>query len=280
MGVSRLLLRKKIIKSMGTPVEEKLVHAGSVKTHYLTAGKRKTVLLLHGNNASGAVSWYPVIGALATHFKVIAPDVVGYGESDKPFASYGRPYFVSWLKNFLDALDLERVDLVGNSQGGSIALQFAHDYPERVDKLVLADSGSLGKELPLGAVWGFIWNNTFPSFFSTRWLNKFLIHDANKINKNWAQYSLQVLRTSRSKLVFWLGAGKATSPIPEDVLSEIHQKTLIVWGTEEKLFPISHAEKAHRLMPDSKIQLIEDAGHIPFFDQPDRFNNAVKQFLI
>ncbi|SMC55701.1 Pimeloyl-ACP methyl ester carboxylesterase [Desulfocicer vacuolatum DSM 3385] len=273
-------LREKIIKSMGASVEEKVVHVGSVKTHYLTAGKGKTILLLHGNNAAGAVSWYPVIGALATDFKVIAPDVVGYGESDKPFASYGRPYFVLWLKNFLDVLGLEKIDLVGNSQGGSIALQFTHDYPERVDKLVLADSGSLGNELPLGAVWGFIWNNTFPSLFSTRWLNRFLIHNTDKIDKNWTQYSLTLLRKLRSKLVFWLGAGKATRPISKEVLSKIHHKTLIIWGTEEKLFPISHAEKAHRFMPDAKIQLIEGAGHIPFFDQPDRFNNAVQQFLI
>ena len=96
-----MFLRKKIIKSMGVPVEENVVHAGSVKTHYLTAGKGKTVLLLHGNNSAGAVSWYPVMGALATHFKVIAPDVVGYGESDKPFASYGRAFI------FMSPLDLE-----------------------------------------------------------------------------------------------------------------------------------------------------------------------------
>lgn len=278
--MKRLVLREKIISGMGIPVEEKVVKAENIKTNYLTAGEGKTVLLLHGNNASGSVIWYPVIKSLSSYSKVIAPDIVGYGESDKPLASYDRAYFVTWLKNFLDSLNLETVSIIGSSQGGSIALQFTHDYPERVDKLVLAGSGSLGQGIPLGALLGFIWSNTLPSSFSGKWLNRFLVHDTKKIDKTWSKYLRKVQRTSRSKIAFWLGAGKAIKPIPEEQLIKIKHKTLILWGKEEKLFPVSHAENAHRMMPNSQLHLIKDAGHITFLDQPDIFNDAVKQFLI
>jgi pimeloyl-ACP methyl ester carboxylesterase len=277
--MKRVDLREKIISNMGTQVEEKVVKAGKIKTNCLVAGNGEAILLLHGNNSAGAVTWYPVIKSLSAYSQVIAPDVVGYGESDKPITIYDRSFFSSWLKDFLDALDIETLSVVGNSQGGSIALQFVLDYPERVKKLVLADSASLGKEIPFGAIFGFVWSHTFPSSISGKWLNRYLVHDINKIDETWAKYLCTAQRTLKGKLAFWLGFGRATAPIPMEQLGKISHKTLIVWGEEEKLFPLSHAENAKRIMPNAQLHIIRNAGHITFFDQPEIFNDVIKRFL-
>jgi 4,5:9,10-diseco-3-hydroxy-5,9,17-trioxoandrosta-1(10),2-diene-4-oate hydrolase len=276
--VKRLNLLENLISRIGVPVERKVVNAGTIKTNYLLAGKGQAVLLLHGASA-GAVTWSPVIGPLSTYSQVIAPDVVGYGESDKPSASYDRTYFVSWLRDFLDTLGLQTVSIVGVSQGGSIAMQFALDNPERVDRLVLADSGSLGKEMPLGAKLGFMWSNTLPSSMAGKWLTRYLVHDPKSVDEIWAEYSCEVQRMPGGKRAFWQGLGKATAPIPIEQLGKISHQTLIIWGKEEKLFPLTHAEAAQRIMPNAQLYIIPEAGHVAFFDQSEIFNNVLKRFL-
>jgi len=94
----------------------------------LFTGSGQPVICLHGGGA-GAVTWYPSIDPLAKYFHVIAPDIVGFGESDKPDAAYDRPYFVTWLKSFMLELGISKAHIAGLSQGGAIALQFTLDYP-------------------------------------------------------------------------------------------------------------------------------------------------------
>src|SRR3954464_15638033 len=105
---------------MGVSVEEGEVIIDSIKTAYLSAGSGDCVLCLHGAGA-GAVTWYPAINAISNSFHVLAPAIVGYGESDKPKAPYDRPYFSKWLNGFLMALKISRAHIVGLSQGGAIA---------------------------------------------------------------------------------------------------------------------------------------------------------------
>ena len=104
--------RQALIDKIEVPVEQKEVTAGAVKTAYLSAGAGLPVVCLHGAGA-GAVTWYPSIAALAGHFHVIAPDIVDYGESDKPNAAYDRPYFAAWLRDFLSALEISKAHIVG-----------------------------------------------------------------------------------------------------------------------------------------------------------------------
>ncbi len=276
--MKRLNLRDDLIRRIGVPVDRKVVNAGTIKTNYLSAGNGQTVLLIHGAGA-GAITWHPVIGPLSTYAQVIAPDVVGYGESDKPSAAYDRTYFASWLKDFLDTLGLQTVSIVGSSQGGSIALQFALTYPERVDRLVLANSGSLGKEMSRGGILGLMWSNIFPSSLAGKWLRRYFVHDPKSVDETWAEYSLEVQRMPGGKRAFWQGQGKAVAPMPIEQLGRISHRTLIIWGKEEKFFPLSHAETAQRIMPNAQLYIIPEAGHITFFDQPDIFNNVLKQFL-
>ena len=270
--------RQEIINRIEVPVEQREVTAGSVKTAYLSAGSGPPVVCLHGGGA-GAVTWYPSISALAEHFHVIAPDIVGYGESDKPNAAYDRPYFASWLRDFFLALEIPKAHVIGLSQGGAISLQFSFENPEMVEKLVLVDSGALGAQTPFGALFGFFGLYIFPSVAANRYMSRYLVAKLENLDPNFGPYSLQVVKKPGGKNVFWQGMGAAVSAMPEEELRQIQHQTLIIWGEDDNFLSIASGEAAAQIMPNAKLHRIQDAGHIPFIDQPEVFNDILLQFL-
>jgi 2-hydroxymuconate-semialdehyde hydrolase len=270
--------RQEIINRIEVPVEQREVTAESVKTAYLSAGSGPPVVCLHGAGA-GAVTWYPSISALAEHFHVIAPDIVGYGESDKPNAAYDRPYFASWLRDFFLALEIPKAHVIGLSQGGAISLQFSFENPEMVEKLVLVDSCALGAKTPFGALFGFFWLYAFPSVAANRYMSRYLVAKLENIDPNFGPYSLQVVKKPGGKNAFWQGMGAAVSAMPEEELCQIQHQTLIIWGEDDNFLSIASGEAAAQIMPNAKLHRIQDAGHIPFMDQPKVFNDVVLQFL-
>ena len=139
----------RLVRKVGVPVQRKVVLAGDVRTTYYEAGSGEPLVLLHGA-AAGGLYWFPVIGPLAQGFRVVVPDLVGYGETEKPHARYDRPLFSDWFARFLDAVAIHRAHLVGLSQGGAIAVQFAHDWPDRIDRLVLVSPAGLGRRISTG----------------------------------------------------------------------------------------------------------------------------------
>lgn len=270
--------RESLIESTKVSVTQKNVLVDSITTAYLSAGSGYPVVLLHGGGA-GAITWYPSIGPLAKSFHVIAPDIVGYGESDKPDAAYDKTYFVAWLKQFLLELGISKAHIVGLSQGGAIALRFTLDYPEMVDKLVLVDSGALGAKSPLLSIIGMAWLNIFPSLLANRFFTHYLLFNPKNRDPNHSLYSIEVLKRKGGKKAFLQGRGSAVSAIPESVLRKISNRTLIIWGENDRLFPVAHAVYAVAMMPNAVLCQIEKAGHLPLMDQPDTFNAAVVGFL-
>jgi 4,5:9,10-diseco-3-hydroxy-5,9,17-trioxoandrosta-1(10),2-diene-4-oate hydrolase len=263
---------------MDVPVKEKVVPAGSIQTHYLKAGRGRPVLLLHGASA-GAVTWYPVIGPLSAHFQVIAPDIVGYGASDKPPAVYNRFTFSAWLRDFLDAIAITRASIVGNSQGGPTALQFAIENPERVDRLVLVDSMGFGKDISFGAIISKFWLTALPSMIAAKWFNRYLAHDPKCIHESWVEYALEVYRMRGGRNVFKQGRKQIGNVFSIEELSQISQRTLIVWGANDIFFPLDHGVKGQERIPAAQLHVIPGAGHIPFLDKPDEFNEVIIRFL-
>ncbi|TMW11116.1 alpha/beta hydrolase [Alloalcanivorax gelatiniphagus] len=251
---------------------------GSVRTSYLCSGSGAPVVCLHGAGA-GAVTWYPTMGALSRHFQVIVPDIVGFGESDKPDAPYDRAFFAGWLKGFLAELAVSRAHLVGLSQGGAIALQFVLDNPEMVDRLVLVDAGGLGAKASLRSLLGMLWLNNFPSGLANRFYSRFILFNPANRDPDHARYSVAVLKGDGGKKAFRQGKGAAVSKIPESALRRITHDALIIWGEDDKLFPLGHGEAASKLLPNASFVRISKAGHLPLMDQPDIFNDAVVGFL-
>ncbi|OMH31673.1 alpha/beta fold hydrolase [Motiliproteus sp. MSK22-1] len=270
--------RQELIEKIEVPVQQGQIMAGLVKTTYLSAGEGPVVICLHGAGA-GAVTWYPSISVIAQNFHVIAPDIVGYGESDKPDGAYDRPYFSAWLKEFMSALEISKAHIVGLSQGGAVALQFALDNPEMVDKLVLVDSGALGAQPSVLPFIGMIWLNSFPSLLANRFYSRYILHNPDNRDPNHGYYSVEVIKREGGKKAFTQGRGAAVSAISEDSLGQIQSDTLIIWGEKDRLFSIEHGEAAARMIPNATFHPIQDAGHLPLMDQPEAFNKALLEFL-
>ena len=270
--------RESLIDKMEVLVQEKETTVESFKTTYLTAGSGYPVIFLHGAGA-GAVTWYPTIATVSEKFKVIVPDIIGYGESDKPNEPYDRPFFSKWLKSFLEELKISKAHIIGLSQGGAIALQFTIDNPDIVDKLILVDSAGLGAKISFWALLGTIWMNNFPSFQSNRFNSKFILHKPTNRDPNHSLYSIAVLKEKGGKNAFRQGRGAAVTKIAIELLKQIKNETLIIWGENDKLFPIEYGQMATKFISNSKFHPIQHAGHLPHMDHPEIFNKTLMDFL-
>ena len=262
----------------GILVERETTFAGTIKTSYLRTGYGSPVIFLHGGGA-GAVAWYHVIKDLSKFIFAIAPDLVGYGESDKPYASYDRHFFSQWLKDFTDTLGLETCVLVGHSLGGAIALQFALDHPERVRRLVLVCSAGLGLSLPFVPLLKGLLLYSFPSKMTSRYLHAGLVYRPENLDEEFIEYAKEVCQKPGGKRAFWRGCGRAVFPIRFGELRKIVQPTRLIWGAEDRVFPLSHARRAIRMIPNAHLHVIPQAAHIPFFDQPKVFHNVLLKSL-
>ena len=273
----RLLYLQNLINEIDGNVTSNYIITNNIKTHYIESGKGETIILIHGAG-QGGITWYPIIRELSKNYNVIVPDVPGYGESDKPDASYDSNFFANWLKSFLDSKNLTKVHLIGLSQGGAISIHFTSKYPDYVDKLILVDSAGFG-DVPSDIIFGMFILNTAPSYTLQKIANSYLFYNTSKINDNFTRYGVEVLRMSGGKNPFWQGRGKIAEKISQDVLENIRKETLIIWGDSDKFFSIEQAKDANNMIKKSKLIIIEKAGHIPFVDQPEEFTQSVLDFL-
>jgi len=270
--------RKALIYKMGVAVDHGEVTIDSRKTTYLTAGSGRPVICLHGAG-TGAVTWYPSIGAIAKCYYVIAPDIVGYGESDKPNGSYDRSYFSKWLNSLLIEMKISKAHIVGLCQGGAIALQFAIDYPQKVGKLVLVDAAGLGAKVPFWPFVGIVWMNSFPSVIANRFNSRYILHKPANRDPNHGLYSIAVIKKAGGKNAFKQGRGSAVSKIPDELLQQIKNETLIIWGKQDRFFFAEYGERAAKIIANATFTLIQNAGHLPMIDQPEVFNQVLTDFL-
>jgi 2-hydroxymuconate-semialdehyde hydrolase len=268
---------QKLIDRIGVPVERGAVQAGTMRTAYLAAGQGEPLVLLHGASSSG-ISWYPVIGPLAARFRVWAPDMVGHGESERPDGAYDRPYYSAWLARFLDAVGVDSAHVVGHSLGGAVALQFALEFAERVRRLVLVDAAALGRGVPVRVALAFLRSALFPSPEAGQQLGRLAVCDPHKLDPFFEEYSSQVRAMPRPGRAFWRG-GRTVAMMATEELQQVQAPTLIIWGREDRFFPVAHAERAAQAIPNARLHVIPEAGHVSFLDQPEAFCRAVLGFL-
>ena len=281
---------------VSTKVENRWVEVDGLRIHYLKAGEGDApVLLLHGGGYdSASLSYKHAIGSISKHYRVFAPDWPGYGQSDKPEMEYSNEYYVGFLGRLMDALGLEKANLVGISMGGAISLGFALRSPQRVEKLVLVDSHGLGGEVPGGTA----------SYLLVRLplLNR-LMWAALKRSRRMVRASLETtfydpravtetLVDEVHQLVRKPGAGQAWRSWQEneigreglrtnyvDRLPTLAVPTLILHGEEDKFVPVSWARRAHTLIEDPELKILPQCGHWLTLERPEEFNRSVSEFL-
>jgi 2-hydroxymuconate-semialdehyde hydrolase len=226
-------------------IKSRWVKVGEVNTHYMVAGEGSPLLLLHGG-ANDWSDWKSNIGPLSQCYRVYAPDLAGYGLSDGPEAEYSMDYFVDFLDDFTQALELKQANLAGFSVGGGIALGFALRFPGRVEKLVLVDSTGLGKDIsPLGRFVGTL---------------------GTVLGRLRGQRPLPHLKGTE-RVVFL------------DRLPEVQAPTLIVWGKKDIYIPVAYAYLAHKLLANSQLHIFPRSGHAPHKERSEEFNRLILDFL-
>ena len=261
---------------------------------FLSAGKGPPLLLIHGIGDSSS-TWLPVMESFARDHRVIAPDLLGHGLSDKPRADYSIAAYANGMRDLLSVLDIDRVTVVGHSLGGGVAAQFAYTFPERCERLVLVGTGGIARSVSLllrlaAAPNADLFMPTFGSpVFKTgarfaaaalRLLGTDLGRDTEEILKVFdalpdAASRRAILRTLRSG-VDW--RGQVITMLDRAYLAE-GMPTLLLWGAHDAIIPVEHAFLAAEALPGSKLEIFEDAGHFPHRSDPERFVEVVRAFL-
>jgi pimeloyl-ACP methyl ester carboxylesterase len=252
---------------------------------YRDEGAGEVLLLIHGIGGS-STSWSGVIPLLARKYRVIAPDLLGHGQSDKPRGDYSVGAFAVLLRDLLDTLDVPRVTVVGHSLGRGIALQFAHQHRQYCTRIVLISSGGFGgdvgrvlrllslpgSELVLPVI------ASRPAVLAGNALRALL----GSSNRFQARPSLSnrdnrqaFLRTLRSVVDF---RGQAVSALNRLCLKAV-LPALIISGDQDRVIPVEHARAAHRTMPNSRLHIIAGVDHHPPTERPEIVARLIDDFI-
>jgi len=260
--------------------QEKNVTVFGAKIRYLEMGdaSKPKVVLLHGLGAS-AESWQFTIPALAANYHVIAPDQIGFGKSDKPFLKYRIATYTDFLDKFMAELKIEKASLVGNSMGGWVAGFMAIKYPARVEKIVLvAAAGIIPEKYDETQIYRL--NNSTRDEIRA---NMKLIFANPMLQNNEALVDQFMMQRVASNDGFTINAIIESIKRKEDFLNnrlgEIKKPTLIIWGKQDGLLPVSDAYIFNKGIANSELVVFDECGHVPQFEKWQDFNKKVLEFL-
>jgi pimeloyl-ACP methyl ester carboxylesterase len=274
--------------------ETRVVHGH--RRAFVRAGSGPPLLLLHGIGNS-AQTWAGVIEQLATDYTVLAPDLLGHGDSDKPRGDYSVAGYANGMRDLMSVLDIERATVVGHSLGGGIALQFAYQFPERCERLAVVGSGGLGPELSAGLrlatlpgtelVLTALTGISGPLRAGMRMLDlaghllgAHQVRDLAEAGD--ALLALKDVQARRAFLRTLRGVvdarGQSVTAIDRLYLANAIPM-LVIWGSRDPIVPVRHAEIVRSLVPTARIEVFPGAGHWPHLDEPDRFCQVLMDFM-
>jgi pimeloyl-ACP methyl ester carboxylesterase len=237
--------------------------------HYETAGEGFPLVLLHGIG-SNSRSWSRQLVELSKYFRVIAWDAPGYGDSSNPTGPPSIRFYARCLRNLLDALDLKDIVLLGHSMGGVIAQEFYRVYPERIDALIIADTTSRGSRDSLEQRLKMIRTMT-PAQIAAERAPRLLSWSAPKSLVREVELIMSEIRPVGYEFAaIALGASDT-----RDILSNLRVPTLFIWGANDEITPVWT-----EVPPAARLEIIPNAGHLCYVEQPEKFNTIVREFLI
>lgn len=267
--------------------EGQFVDLDGRRTHYVERGEGKPVLLIHGFNLDWH-TWMKNFDHLAGHFKVYAIDLWGQGYSTRQPLDYGYDLFEEQVRLFMEAMNIPQASLVGHSMGAGTSIVFALRNRQKVDRLVLLDSTGIPVVLPFRAKIFRMQGVAelllgLPTDFIRRMnLGDVWIHDMDVLTEE--QYAkltgYQKVKGSTAALTTILRKDFFNT-LEEEIadLGNLNIPTLIIWGRQDTSLPFSSGEKMQQMMPSSRLEILEEAGHLANFDQAGTFNRLVTEFL-
>ncbi|MDP3967911.1 MAG: alpha/beta fold hydrolase [Nocardioides sp.] len=279
---------------MAKPLEVQHLTIHGHRRAFVKTGEGPALLLLHGLGCDHT-TWEPVISALSRHFTVIAPDLLGHGQSDKPRADYSVGGYANGMRDLLTVLGIDKVTVVGHSFGGGVAMQFAYQFPERTERMVLVAPGGLGPEVsPL------IRAVTFPGFHQVmagltlpgvrhvgkRGLRTLArtgapaLRDLDEVADIYDSFrdprARAAIRHVVSAVVDW--RGQIVTMVDRAYLTQ-EMPMCVIWGDQDHVIPPKHASNAERIAPGAWVEVIPNAGHFPHKDHPQRFVRTLREFV-
>jgi pimeloyl-ACP methyl ester carboxylesterase len=269
-------------------VGEKMVTVDGLRLRCQEAGDGPAVVLVHGI-ATSLEYWRFTVGALAACHRVLAIDLPGCGFSERGAVLPTLPETADLLVGLLDALGIERASFVGNSLGGLICLETVLRHPERTARLILSNSAGLGREI--NPLWRVV---AIPP------VGRVLIAaNCHAARRGW--YNLFYHPRSEPEVAIryreWVGRpdladtllgvirggiglrGQKAEILRVDRLPRLAAPTLVVWGRRDPIIPVAHGIRAHRLIPNARLAILENCGHCPQLEAPLEFNRLARDFL-
>ena len=276
------------------PIEAQEITLHGHRIVFRQLGSGPVLLLVHGITSKGE-TWRRVMPRLAERYTVVAPDLLGHGESAKPRGDYSLGAYASGIRDIMLALGHERASFVGHSLGGGVALQLSYQFPELCERLVLVDSGGLGREVnPLLRAATLAGTKAVLPVLCT----KLLLDAGRSLGEILERHGFELSTDVRE-----MGRGHASLADPAARDAFVHTlrtivepggqrvnasdrlylaeniPVLIVWGERDRIIPRAHATDAHREVPHSRLEIFPRSGHFPQLDEPDRFVDVLTSFV-
>jgi len=288
-------------------IQSGFVDLGPLRVHHMHGGRGAPVVFVHGLGSSGYMEWRYTLEPFAANHRVLAPDLPGYGRTDKPRVRYTIGYFARFVQRYMHERGLRSASVIGASLGGRVALELALEEPRMVRRLVLVNTLGLGRpqvrmaQMAYGlvtiprvgeAVMGFARD-------ALSWAPRTMIR---RVAARYAGSSADLERTMDDSYLDDLREMYATEGFPNAYLStvrslvnprallgghhdvsrrlnELKIPVQLIWGADDPLFPLAHAERAHTLIERSELAVIDGAGHSPQAERPEEFNRVLHRFL-
>jgi pimeloyl-ACP methyl ester carboxylesterase len=288
-------------------VRSSFFHLGSLRVHHMVGGHGEPVLFVHGLGSSGYMEWRRNLEPAAEDHRVLAPDLPGYGRTDKPRARYTISYFARFIGRYMEDRGLRSAAVVGASLGGRVALEVALERPALVRRLVLVNTLGLGRPQVRMAqmAYGMV---SLPrvgeaAMRFTRdaltWAPRAMIRrlasryagsttdmtqtlDDAYLDDLREMYAADGFHAAYLSTVRSLVSPRALLGGSHDVtrrLNELHIPVQLIWGADDPLFPLAHAARAESLIEGARLAVIEGAGHSPQAERPEEFNRVLHRFL-
>jgi pimeloyl-ACP methyl ester carboxylesterase len=288
-------------------ISSEFIEVGSLRVHHSHGGHGSPVVFIHGLGSSGYMEWRYNLEPAALRHRVFAPDLPGYGRTEKPRARYTIQYFARFVERYMEERGLRSASVVGASLGGRIALELALEQPRMVRKLVLVNSLGLGRpnvraaQMTYGlvtlprvgeAVMRFARDALYwaPSSMIRRVAGRYAGASADlvksmddgyldNLREMYATDGFHNAYLSTVRSLINPGALFGGNHDVTARLNELKLPVQLIWGADDPLFPVAHAARAHAMIGRSKLAVIEGAGHSPQAERPEEFNRVLRRFL-
>ncbi len=260
-------------------MNEKFINIDENKIRYLESGNSdNTLVLVHGLGAS-ANRWEYVIPHFKKNYRVIVPDLIGFGYSDKPLVDYTTDFFSEFLKKFLEKLDIKNPVLIGSSLGGQIIAEYTLNNNNAVKKLVLiSPSGIMKHSTP--ALDAYVMAALYPNHEAAKNAFEMMSGSSKNIDPKIVEGFVKRMRLPNAKMAFMSTLlGLKNSQTLTEKLSSITVPTMVVWGELDPVIPVKYADSIVSTIKDCRFYRMDGCGHTPYVEVPETFVKIVMEFL-